>query len=439
MKQYSTRVAELIFSAFIFLATPLAWAEPDFTFLGGDLTSGFTDRNAIQLTAPNVDDQELRLKQLSGFSVFHAIKKPSQGLGPFFNHNSCSSCHVNNGRGRTIIPRKGLGSSMVVKVSLKGLNTDGSPRNVPKVGEQLLDHTIKGESRYDIDLEWRSVEGSYPDGTKYVLRKPRLKFTVGSQKHRAFARSLRMTPPVIGPGLLEAISEETILSWSDPEDSDGDGISGRPQYVPNRRTGSLQLGRFGFRASHPTLEQQSAAAAFNDMGLINPIFQKGDKPMELTPDDLEKLAVYQKLAGVPAARSQGEPEVVTGRDLFLSIGCDSCHKSTVVTGSHQYEALSGQTIHPFTDLLLHDMGPELADNRAEYQASGAEWKTTPLWGLGFTQTLSNVEARYLHDGRARTIEEAILWHGGEAEGAKENFKNLTAEQRAALLKFLASL
>jgi CxxC motif-containing protein (DUF1111 family) len=413
--------------------------DPDFTFLGGDLTSSFGDRNAIQLTAPNVDDDALRLQQLSGFVVFHQIRTASKGLGPFFNHNSCSSCHVNNGRGRVRISSKSLGSSMVVKVSLPGLNTDGSPKDVPNVGEQLLDRTVKGKTRYGIDLEWRTVNGSYPDGTKYELRKPRLKFVIGNKQQRAFAYSLRMTPPVIGPGLLEAIPDSLISSWADPEDSNGDGISGRMQYVPSRRTGTFEIGRFGFKASHPSLEQQSAAAAFNDMGLVNPLFPKDDKPFELSDLDLFKLSIYQQLAGVPAARNQSDIDIIRGKNLFLAVGCESCHKTNVVTGSHQYSNLSNQTIHPFTDLLLHDMGPELANKRAEFQASGSEWRTTPLWGLGFTQTLSAVEARYLHDGRARTIEEAILWHGGEGDTARQNFKNLPSADRASLLKFLSSL
>jgi CxxC motif-containing protein (DUF1111 family) len=413
--------------------------DPDFTFLGGDLTSSFGDRNAIQLTAPNVDDEALRLQQLSGFVVFHQIRTAAKGLGPFFNHNSCSSCHVNNGRGRVRISPKSLGSSMVVKVSLPGLNPDGSPRNVPNVGEQLLDRTIKGKNRYGIDLEWRTVSGSYPDGTKYELRKPRLKFVIGNKQQRAFAHSLRMTPPVIGPGLLEAIPDSLIASWADPDDADGDGISGRIQYVPNRRSGNLEIGRFGFKGSHPSLEQQSAAAAFNDMGLVNPLFPKENNPLELSDTDLFKLSIYQQLAGVPAARNQSDIDIIRGKNLFLAVGCESCHKTNVVTGSHQYSNLSNQTIHPFTDLLLHDMGPELANKRAEFQASGAEWRTTPLWGLGFTQTLSSVEARYLHDGRARTIEEAILWHGGEGDTARQNFKNLPASDRASLIKFLSSL
>lgn len=413
--------------------------EPDYTLLGGDLTSSFTDRNAIQLTAPNVDDENLRLKQLAGFSVFHGIKTASQGLGPFFNHKSCSSCHVNNGRGKVRISQNSIGSTMVIKVGLKGLNPDGSPQNVPKVGEQLRDRKISGKTKHAIDLEWRSVSGTYPDGTKYKLRKPRLKFRIGKKGKRAFAHSLRMTPAVIGPGLIEAIPESEILAKVDPNDSDGDGISGRAQYVPNIRTATKSLGRFGYRASHPTLEQQSAAAAFNDMGLTNAIYNDNPLVFELPESDLEILAVYQQLAGVPAAQNQTDPDVILGKNLFQTIGCDKCHTPTYITAGHEFEELNGQTIHPFTDLLLHDMGPGLADTRPEFEASGSEWRTAPLWGLGFSENLSKIDARYLHDGRARTVEEAILWHGGEAEAARSNFKNLSKQQREALLKFLKSL
>ncbi len=412
----------------------------DITQLGGELTSSFTDRNAIQLTAPNVATEELSINQLTGFGVFHKVVNKPDGLGPRFNHASCSSCHVNNGRGKVRLKNNSHASTMVVKVSKKGgLNPDGSPIDVPKVGEQLLDHNLKGKNFFDISLIWKTVSGFYSDGTKYKLRKPRLRFTIKGKKHKKFAHSLRMTPPVIGPGLLEAIPEATILGFSDPDDLDGDGISGKPQYVLNKKNGAKELGRFGFKSSHPTLEQQSAAAFFNDIGITNSIFFKPDKPLELSDQDLFLLSIYQQLGGMPAAQNQGDPNVIRGKDLFSTIGCDSCHKFNIETSGHEYEALNGQTIHPFTDLLLHDLGPGLADLRSEFDASGAEWRTTPLWGLGFSKNLSKVKARFLHDGRARTVEEAILWHGGEGEASKSNFANLSLDDRQALLAFLDSL
>ncbi|MCB0332787.1 MAG: thiol oxidoreductase, partial [Bdellovibrionales bacterium] len=239
--------------------------------------------------------------------------------------------------------------------------------------------------------------------------------------------------------LLEAIPEYQILSWSDPEDDDNDGISGVPQYSPDKVNGGLGLGRFGFRASSPTLAQQSGAASFFDMGVTNPLFMVDGEEPETSAENFEKLVIYQALAGVPIARDQDDPTVIRGKELFQTVGCDGCHKMTVTTSDAQNPELDGQVIHPFTDLLLHDMGDGLADERAEFSASGSEWKTTPLWGLGFYKTVSHVTPRYLHDGRALTIEEAILWHGGEAEAAQEAFKDLPKADRKALIKFLKSL
>jgi len=411
----------------------------DISNLGGDLSTDFTDRDAIQVPAPNITTDELRVQQVDGFEVFHIIKNKQTGLGPFFNSNSCGRCHINNGRGKVKFSQKRKLSTMVIKVALKGLNDDSSPRDVPKVGEQLLDITKKGKLRYQIKLTYKSVNGNYADGTPYKLRKPKLRFVIGKKKEKFFAHSLRMTPMVIGPGLLEAIDDSTILGFADPNDMDSDGISGKVQYVPDRKTDTLKIGRFGFRASHPTLEQQSAAAAFHDMGVINSLFNPKGKSLELSDEDLSILSIYQVLASMPKARDQNDPEVISGKAIFSTIGCDDCHKMNITTGAHLYTELSNQVIHPFTDLLLHDMGEGLADTRAEFEASGSEFRTTPLWGLGFSETLSKVKANFLHDGRARTIEEAILWHGGEAESSQEQFKNLSKVDRDAILRFLRSL
>lgn len=434
-----SRFLNIFFLANLLIAATAYADGVDVTLLGGDLSSDFTDRNAIQLTAPNVVDAELKLDQLNGFEIFHVINNKMAGLGPLFNNNSCGACHVNNGRGKTKFAPGRLGSTMVIKVALKGQNEDGSPKDVPKLGEQLLDIPLKGPLRHEIKLTYKSVKGKYADDTSYTLRKPKLRFVIGNKREKKFAYSLRMTPMVIGPGLLEAISDSTILGFADPDDTNNDGISGRPQYVPNHESNELEIGRFGFKASHPTLRQQSAAAAFHDMGITNSVFFKPNKPIELSDEHLYILEVYQVLAGVPKARNQDDPEVMAGKALFSSIGCDDCHKMEITTGTHFYSELSNQVIHPFTDLLLHDMGPGLADTRPEFEASGSEFRTTPLWGLGFSETLSNVTATFLHDGRARSIEEAILWHGGEAEASQGNFRNLNAADRAALLAFLKSL
>ena len=426
-----------------FIITQSAMAQ-DITFQGGDLSSNIPGANGLQAPAPNISSQELREKQANGFGSFHGKKTEAEGLGPFFINSSCGGCHVNNGKGDVRIShRRAKENHMVVKVSLRGLNPDGSPRDLPNIGEQLKDKIMKGgkkRSQFKMRLRWRKIKGKYPDGSRYTLRKPRLRFRVKRFKRNEIIKSLRMTPAVVGVGLLESIPEEDILKQSDPYDSNNDQISGVPNYIPNKRSGGFSIGRFGFRASHPTVEQQSAAASFHDMGVTNALFNNAGEDKEMSDNELELLTVYQMLASVPMARNQGDPEVIKGKSLFKQIGCNDCHTMTQKTKNEEFAELDGQTIHPFTDLLLHDMGPGLADKRAEFSASGSEWKTTPLWGLGFVGTVSSkVKQHYLHDGRAKTIEEAILWHGGEAKNAQERFKNLEKSDRKALIQFLRSL
>jgi CxxC motif-containing protein (DUF1111 family) len=331
---------------------------------------------------------------------------------------------------------------MVVKASLEGREENGAPVNIPGVGEQIPDQSVVGTRRKArISIDWRYKRGRYGDGTTYRLRKPVITYQVKGYNRRKFLTSLRMTPPVIGPGLLEAIPDEVILEWSDPLDLDGDGISGKPNYVPNLNTNEFEIGRFGFRASHPTTEQQTVAALFHDIGIATNIIPDETNIPELTPTLLNELVLYQKLAGVPRARNQNDPDVLEGKALFQEIGCDSCHRMTMTTGEYEDPELSNQTFHPFTDLLLHDMGRGLKDKRDEFSATGSEWRTTPLWGLGFVETYiaAGGKAVYLHDGRAETIEEAILWHAGEALAARNAFRNLSKAQRDALLAFLKSL
>ena len=412
----------------------------DITRLGGDLTSDLPGRAAIQVNAPNVTDEQRRLIQLGGFSIFHGIFNRSSGLGPNFNNASCGGCHVDNGRGPTKFSASNIsGSRMVVKVSLRGLQASGAPRNVPGVGEQLLDHKVSGARKVEIDLTWKELAGKYPDGTKYSLRRPLLNYRIRGMSRRKLITSLRMTPPVIGPGLIEAIPDYRILEYNDPNDADGDGISGHPNYVPDVRSGTMKIGRFGFRASHTTVEQQSSGALVNDIGITNPIFFDPAKPIEFTEDQLTLLTIYQKIAGVPPAINQDDSRVISGKSLFQSVGCNKCHRMTMSTDEYIDPELSNQEFHPFTDLLLHDMGAGLADKRDEFSAKGFEWRTTALWAIGFTRRLAGGKTTYLHDGRARTIEEAILWHGGESAQSRDLFKQLPKDQRDDMLAFLDSL
>jgi CxxC motif-containing protein (DUF1111 family) len=351
---------------------------------------------------------------------------------------------VGNGRGPIKFRNGFPGSTMVVKTSFKGLNEDGSPKDVTGIngiGEQLQNHAVGMRNGIKVELNYRIISGQYFDGSKYELKKPILTFTVRGRKKRNIITSLRMTPPVIGPGLLEAIPDSTLILLSDPNDSDGDGISGKINYVNDVKSNTKKIGRFGFKASHPTVEQQSAAAAFHDIGITNKLFRGTQFLKEMTDEDLEKLVIYQKLAGVPIARNQSNPKVLRGKEYFKEIGCNKCHIMEMRTENFADPELANQVFHPFTDLLLHDMGKGLADKRAEFSASGAEWRTTPLWGLGFAKEIADPKQKlvYLHDGRASTIEEAILWHGGEAARSQIKFRSLPKQARNDLLEFLKSL
>jgi len=265
--------------------------------------------------------------------------------------------------------------------------------------------------------------------------------------------SARVAPAVIGMGLLEAIPEETLRALADPDDRDGDGISGRLNTVWDAIAKKPAVGRFGWKASVPGLRQQIAMAALGDIGLTTSLYPEQNCPVaqadcrkaenggepEIEDDFLDRLELYSQTLAVPLRRDVEDPQVMRGEALFAQTGCAACHVMTLKTGAHaSRQELSHQTIHPFTDLLLHDMGEGLADGRPDFLASGSEWRTPPLWGLGLVR-VTNKHEYLLHDGRARGFAEAILWHGGEAAAAKERFRTLPQDERAALLAFLRSL
>jgi CxxC motif-containing protein (DUF1111 family) len=333
---------------------------------------------------------------------------------------------------------------------------DGSPE--PSYGEQLQPQAISGvppEARPSVRYE--EVRGAFKDGAAYVLMRPVYSFEALSYGPMVAGVlvSPRVAPAVFGLGLLEAIPEEALVAGADEDDADGDGISGRANYVEDVEAKAKRLGRFGWKANQPSLRQQNAGAFAGDLGITSPLFagplceagqeaclagaDGGDVDgFELDGDRLDKVTLYTHARAVPARRGVGEPEVERGEALFRGAGCAGCHVSRWVTGRGAIEEVSGQVIYPYTDLLLHDMGPELADGRPDGLASGSEWRTPPLWGLGLLGVV-NRHTRLLHDGRARSVEEAILWHGGEGEAARERYKAMSAAERAALLTFMGSL
>ncbi|RYE86489.1 MAG: hypothetical protein EOO75_15670, partial [Myxococcales bacterium] len=264
--------------------------------------------------------------------------------------------------------------------------------------------------------------------------------------------SPRIASPLQGGGLLEAIAASDLLALADPDDADGDGISGRPNWLPDGAGGQV-LGRFGWKSNQPSLLVQNATAFQNDLGLTSPLLPTevctpaqtaclaaptGGSP-ELAAGRVEQVTRYTRSLAVPYRPGASDPEVLAGKAIFASVGCTGCHHPSFTTPDDPSAPwLSAQTIWPYTDLLLHDLGPGLADDRPDHEASGREWRTPPLWGLGRTKAVSG-HTRFLHDGRARSVLEAILWHGGEAQGAREAVRQLDAGQRQALLRFLGSL
>ncbi len=364
-------------------------------------------------------------------------EKQSGKLGPQFVAQSCVACHANNGR--ALPPATGAPMlSSVVKVAA---DAKGAPHRT--LGTALQPQSVSGNAEGSATIaRWQTIGGQYGDGTPFTLRKP-----VYAWKGEAPSNfSVRLTPQLVGLGLLEAVSESTILALADPDDANTDGISGRAQIVADPETQQLRLGRFGYKAAQPRLSHQIAHAFNSDMGVTTSIFPALDgeeitktrKP-ELSDADLAHLTRYVATLGVSARRDFANAEVQRGEQLFADAACTACHTPKLATSPyHPFAELRGQNIQPFTDLLLHDMGEGLADNFSEQAASGSEWRTAPLWSIGLTAGVSGGEA-FLHDGRARTLEEAILWHGGEGEKAKETFRALPAADRAALVTFLKSL
>ncbi|MBX3259640.1 MAG: thiol oxidoreductase [Labilithrix sp.] len=378
------------------------------------------------------------------------------GLGPLFNATSCSGCHFKDGRGRPPEEPDEALLSMLVRLSVPGRADDGGPMPHPVYGEQLQENGILGVP-YEGTTRITYVEetGAYADGTTYSLRRP--SYRIEDLGYGPLASDVMLSPRtapfVIGLGLLEAIPEEALLANADPDDRDGDGISGRPNRVWDVERRSTVLGRFGWKANQPSLRQQNAAAFVGDMGITSAMFPDEsctatqeacrEAPTGATPQLRDVLFAqvnfYMQTLAVPGRRDVESRDVRRGRQLFEAARCSGCHVPTFRTGADaELPELANQVIHPFTDLLLHDMGPDLADGRPDFEASGVEWRTAPLWGIGLVKTV-NRHTYFLHDGRARGFAEAILWHGGEAARSREAFIAMPKADRDALVTFLESL
>ncbi|HXI85598.1 MAG TPA: di-heme oxidoredictase family protein [Verrucomicrobiae bacterium] len=356
-------------------------------------------------------------------------------LGPKFTNRSCIACHVNNGRA---LP-PAIGAPMLQSVVHVASDASGTPD--PVYGSVLQPQITSGTPEGTCVISsYTTINGTYGDSTPYTLQKPNYTFS----PHTPAFYSVRVAPQLVGMGLLEAVDESTIEALADPGDSDADGISGKVRTVTDPETGQLRLGRFTYRGGQARVKHQVAAALNNDMGVTTSVFPvlDGDTnsgPVELSDSDLTNWVRYVQALGVNARRDVTNSVNLQGQALFGSASCWKCHTPTITTSPHHPMAeLRNQTIHPYTDLLLHDMGPGLADNLGEGNATGSEWRTSPLWSIGLTPSVNGGEA-YLHDGRARSLEEAILWHDGEAAASREAFRNMSASDRAALIAFLKSL
>ncbi len=441
----------------------------------GAATVRRADRQAFAQPAANLGFED-ELDFRSGKALFEKLwvsspssTRASDGLGPLYNARACESCHIRDGRGHPPAPGEIL-AGLVLQLSrpnpdagpVAGVPGDHPARPDPVYGRQLQTRALAGLTpEYRLSIRHDAIEVPLSGGESATLHAPRYEVTdLAYGPLAADTRiSARTAPQMIGLGLLEAIPAAEILAGADPEDADGDGISGRANIVWSMDWQRPMLGRFGRKAGQPTLRDQSARAFADDIGISTPLVPAGwgdctaaQAACRAAPDGggdarifevdaaaLDLVTRYTRNLAVPARRDLDDPQVRRGKQVFYDTGCTACHRPKFVTHVLPGQpAQSFQLIWPYTDMLLHDMGPGLADHRPEGRATGREWRTAPLWGIGLTETVSG-QASFLHDGRARSLLEAILWHGGEAQPHRDRVIVLPPADRAALIRYLESL
>ena len=433
------------------------------------------DANAFSQPSGNISfEDELNFKVGNGLFRKIWVSSPastlaSDGLGPLFNARSCQRCHIKDGRGHPPEGPDDNSISMFLRISIPDETVTmteiadyiGTAPD-PNYGNQLQDFALPGhQAEYRLQVDYQEIEVELADGTIVNLREPTYSATeLGyGPLHPDAMLSPRIAPQMIGLGLLAAIPAADILAHADPDDANEDGISGRPSIVWSDQFERPMLGRFGLKAGSATVNEQSAGAFAGDIGISNPLHPSpagectpkqtvcqnaphgaGDaRAHEIDEVGLELVTFYSQNLGVPARRDVDDPQVLRGKKVFYDNGCTACHQPAFVTHRLKDQpAQSFQLIWPYTDMLLHDMGPGLADNRPENTATGSEWRTPPLWGVGLTKQVSD-HTYFLHDGRARSLLEAVLWHGGEAQQARDKVVGLSTDDRDALLRFLESL
>ncbi len=444
--------------------------KPEKSLTAGDLTHFQYGPNSFTVEAGNLpwglskafdegDGFFERAFNVADKNSQHSYPRDRDGLGPLFNGDSCESCHFSDGRAAPPQKPGEALAGLLLRVSVPGKGMHGGPNPHPIYGGQLADKAIEGHKpEVEIDISYETIEGKFADGESYSLRKPIytiVKANYGDMGKDAMI-SPRVGPHVAGLGLLDALADKTILENADPDDKDGDGISGKPNMVWDVAKQKMSVGKYGWKAETPTIRQQSADAAVNDMGVTNPQFTMQnctDKQMdcqnaihgtsgnenEMTVAQLEQVTTYLEFLSIPGRDYLDNPDVQRGEQLFVETNCNACHRTDMVTGTeHRRKRLQNQKISPYTDLLLHNMGEGLADHRPSFDADGYEWRTAPLWGIGMVK-ITNGHTNFMHDGRARSLSEAILWHGGEAEKAKQKYVAMSKQDRESLVKFLKSI
>ncbi|ASP40686.1 hypothetical protein CHH28_19320 [Bacterioplanes sanyensis] len=453
--------------------------DPAEALPGGDTSVNIVPFPSSELPAANLPPA-LKPDFFAGKALAHQpwVKAPTvtdirDGLGPLYNARTCLACHTKGGRGHVPDSADVPLLSAFLRLSIPGEDPIHGAIAEPTYGDQLqsqsvaLGHQLRA-SQPDLPMSvapeayvhvhWQPETFVYPDGEQRQLRRPRveLKQLGYGPLHPDTTMSLRIAPAIHGAGLIEMIDQADIDALADPNDQNGDGISGRVNQVWDYRRQVAAPGRFGLKANRATLEITVAGAFAGDVGITNALFPQqpcserqsdclrqpdGNDAhgSELRDDLLDLVINFNRNIGVPKRRSPTAKTVLAGRERFYQAGCQQCHQPSFTTQtSSEFPHLSAQRIWPYSDFLLHNMGPDLADGRSDYQASGREWRTAPLWGLGLSQQISG-SRHFLHDGRARSVEEAILWHGGEASDSRQRFVQFTHEQRQQLLTFVNSL
>jgi len=461
-----------------------AWLEPspdlpEEALAGGALSVADASDAAYLRPAAGLDAKQMQLFAL-GHQMFNNrwaffwFENAEFGRGPTSNAQACTTCHANNGRGLVTgtptlpsvsaegVPRDHHitvpfepAPNHVVRVSLPGTDAHGGPRPHPEYGDQLQIFGVKGvvPPEASFAIEWSEEPVTLPDGETVSLRRPRVRIAdlaYGPLGHDILA-GLRLAPPLVGLGLLEAVPDETILALA--ERAPVDGIRGKANRVWDESRRAQAVGRFGLKANHGSLREQIAIAFLNDIGLSTPVYEAQNCPPssttcreqmvagkpEITALRLAATELYLRALAVPVRRNIDDVRVRRGEQLFAEARCAVCHVPELRTGpTAALPQAANQTIRPYSDLLLHDMGEGLSDGRPDFLASGSEWRTPPLWGIGLSERV-NGAAGFLHDGRARGFVEAILWHGGEAQASRERFARMSRADREAMVAFLGSL